>query len=184
MSLSAKSEDYIREQSKFYGRNPKGKQITEYQKRVNEASEALCLSNPDLLADRNLLLDTARESVNASGYQFKKGRSRSKRLNSADETEGPKRKKISKEYRMSRIGELEERIKDLTDQIGFKVKRRDCASNMKNYKECDKLTEQLSALKGEKRQLEMELATLTKKEKKSLGPVVFQQKGGPGSPCK
>ncbi len=45
------------------------------------------------------------------------------------------------------------------------MKRRDCASNMNNYKECDKLTEQLSVLNSERRQLEVELASLTKSEK-------------------
>ena len=57
------------------------------------------------------MLETARERVNASGYQFKKGKSLSKRLHFTDGTENPKRKKISKDYRTSRIGELEERIK-------------------------------------------------------------------------
>ena len=141
--------------------------LTEYQERINEASEELCLNNPDLLSDRKLLLETARQRVDESGYQSIKGKSRSKRLNPIDWSRSPKRKKISKEYRINRIDELKERINDLTDQIGFREKWQECASNMKNYKECDKLTEQLSGLKSDRRQLQTELAELTKKEKKS-----------------
>ncbi len=98
---------------------------------------------------------------------FKKGKSRSKRLNPDSEAATPKRRKINRDYRTNRIGELEERIKDLSDHIDFKVKRRDSASNMKNYKECDRLTEQLSELKADRRQLERELSSLVAKDKKS-----------------
>lgn len=68
---------------------------------------------------------------------------------------------------MSRIAEVRDRIKDLSDQIGFKEKRRECASAVQNYKECDALTEQMSVLKTERRQLETELTLLTKKQSKS-----------------
>ena len=75
--------------------------------------------------------------MDEDGYQYKKGKLRSKRLNPTDQSGSPKRRKISKEYCINRIGELEERVKDLTEQIGCKEKRRECASNMKNYKDCD-----------------------------------------------
>ncbi len=166
-ALSQKSEEYVKQMSKLFGRKPNSKPLTEYQRRMNEASEELCFNDSNLLADRKLLLEMARERVDSSGYQYKKGKSRSKRLNPTEAMPTPKRKKTSKEYRTNRISELEERIQDLSDQIGFKMKRRDCASDIKNYKECDKLTEQLSALKSERRQLEVELASLTKSEKKS-----------------
>ena len=74
---------------------------------------------------------------------------------------------LLKGERFTRMAEVQDRIKDLSDQIGFKEKRREGASAIRNYKECDTLTEQMSALKREKRQLEVELSSLTKKQSKS-----------------
>ena len=78
-----------------------------------------------------------------------------------------RRIRINQDYRENRISELEDKIRDISDRIGFKLKRRECASNMNNYKECDNLTAQISSLKTEKRQLAIELAMLQKKDKKS-----------------
>lgn len=136
---------------------------------MNEVSEELCLNNPLLLNDRQRLLNEARKRLHELGYNYKKGQSRSKTLNPDFPSEGstPKRKKITEEFRLSRIDELQDKVKDLNDQIAYKEKRREAASNIHNYKDCDVLTEQMSALKTEKRQLEYELATLTKKQNKS-----------------
>lgn len=70
-------------------------------------------------------------------------------------------------YRLSRIEELKDNIKDLSEQLHYKNLRRVAAENMHNYKECDKLTEQLSTLKAERHKLDLELKALTKKQKKS-----------------
>ena len=161
-----KSAEYIKEHSKIYGRNSKSN-VTVYQQRINDAAEELCLHNHNLLSDRKLLLETARARVHKSGYQYKKGTSRSKSLNPDDGNTTPKRRKISQDYRFTRMAEVQDRIKDLSDQIGFKEKRREGASAIRNYKECDTLTEQMSALKREKLQLEVELSSLTKKQSKS-----------------
>lgn len=120
------------------------------------------------MTNRGLLLEQARKKVNDSGYLYKKGKSRSKLLNTDDEALTPKRRKINQEYRLQRIAELQDKIKDLDERIEFKRKRRDAASNMRSYKECDELTEQMSNLKNEKRQLDTELSALTKKQKKSI----------------
>ena len=99
---------------------------------------------------------------------YKKGKSRSERL-STDDGEPPtkKRTKISKEYRLSRITQLQEQIKDKNEQVQYKELRREGAKNIHNYKECDKLTEQLSVLKADRRKLELELTVLTKKQNKA-----------------
>ncbi len=157
------STEYIKERSKIY----QSSQVTAYQKRINDASEELCLNKPNLLKDRKVLLEEARTKVHQSGYQYKKGKSRSRKLNTDDGSTTPKRRKTNALFRLNRIAELDDRIKDLNDQIGFKEKRRECASNMKNYKECDYLTEQMSTLKSERRQLQVELASLTEKQGKS-----------------
>ena len=57
-----------------------------------------------------------------------------------------------------------DKIRDVSDRIGFKLKCRECASNMNNYKECDNLTARISSLKTEKRLLTIELAMLQKKD--------------------
>ena len=102
---------------------------------------------------------------------YKKGKSRSKRFSepAAGDTATPtKRPKITQDVRLQRIAELREIIKDVSDQILYKEKRREKASNVHNYKECDMLTEQISALKGECREHKRELAELERKQKKSL----------------
>ena len=78
----------------------------------------------------------------------------------------PKRPKISGEIRQNRIIELEDRIKDL-DTLMYKEKRREKASNVHNYKECDELTQQISEVKSERRLLERELEQLQKKHQRS-----------------
>lgn len=165
------SDAYIKEQAKIFGRNPsRPVELTKYQVRMNEVAQELCLTNPNLLSDRNLLLQKAQERVHDQGYVYKKGKSRSKRLNSPDQVSidaTPKRKKICQEFRLQRIAELKDVVKDLSDQITYKEKRRESASNVHNYKECDMLTEQMSALKAECREHERELVDLQRKQRKS-----------------
>ena len=99
---------------------------------------------------------------------MQKGKSRSKLSNTDDEAPTPKRRKITQDYRLERMSELQDKIKDLNERIEFKNKQRDAASNVRNYKECDELTKQMSILKNEKRLLDTELSALTRKQKKSV----------------
>ena len=55
--------------------------LTNYQKRINEAAQELCVANPGLLQKRKLLLDEARTKILQEGFQFVKGKSRSKKDN-------------------------------------------------------------------------------------------------------
>ena len=43
-----------------------------YQERMNLAAQELCLSNPNLLTNRQLLLEEAWKKVNDKGYQIRK----------------------------------------------------------------------------------------------------------------
>ena len=92
-----------------------------------------------MMTNHGLLLVQARKRVDDSGYVYKKGKSCSKLINTDDEAPTPKRRKINQEYRLERIAELQDKIKDLNERIEFKNKRRDAASNVRNYKECDEL---------------------------------------------
>lgn len=91
------------------------------------------------------------------GYAFKKGKSRSKQSHVQEDAPNPKRQKSSASFRTKHIGELEEDIKDLTDRLQFKEKMRDQATMARNYKLCDQLTEEMSAIKKKKREREQEL---------------------------
>ena len=114
-------------------------------------------------------MEASRKKLDECDYCYKKGKSRSRQLstNDGNECSEKKRIKISKEIRLSRITELQEQIKDNNEQVQYKELRREAAKTVHNYKECDKLTEQMSVLKSDRRRLELELATLTKKQKKS-----------------
>ena len=126
------------------------------------------MQNPNLLSDRKALLEASRKKLDESGYVYKKGKSRSKQF-SSDDGESPvnKRGKINKEFRLSRMTELRDQIEDKNEQLKYKELRRDAAKNVHNYKECDKLTEQMSVLKADRRQLQLELSALTRKQKKA-----------------
>ena len=55
------------------------RKLTDYQKRINDVLQEICVKNPTMLRNRKKLLLACQEEVNKT-YQFKKGKSRSKRL--------------------------------------------------------------------------------------------------------
>lgn len=73
-----------------------------------------------------------------------------------------------KEYRESRIKELKEQIQGLNTRIMFKEKRCEVNAAVKQYKICDELSEEISALKQECYEFETELRELQKKESKAV----------------
>ena len=131
------SDEYIRTRATIYGRTPR-KKVTPYQEEMNKAAYELALEDPNLLLSRQALIDRARTKVNAV-YKFKKGKSRSKKLPSSSESSDsvPKRQKTTETMRENHVGELEEDIKDINDQLLFKEKRREQAELSRNYKLCD-----------------------------------------------
>ena len=155
------SEEYIKENFRIYGRQG-NRRLSRYENEINHPSMNLCLKTPSLLSDRKTLLEKARQVIDANGYVYKKGKSCSHKLNPSQESDS-KRIKLNKEVHLSRIEEINEKVKGITDQIGFKEKRRESANNLHHYKECDKLTEQISSLKSEKQKLDLELKCLHKK---------------------
>lgn len=133
--------------------------LTRYHTRINEEAGALVLSNPSLLCNRGELLELAREKVISSGYAFVKKKSRSKRLASPEE-ESPKvsRIKISAEVRQKRVRALEEDIANLDQQISLKEKRRQQSENIRNYKMCEEITQEIRLVTQQRRQLFEELS--------------------------
>ena len=134
--MSSADQDAIKKEAIIF-RQKGERQITRFQALVNDAAQELCLKSPALIAKKGVLLNMAQEKVRNSGYQFKKGKSRSKKA--ASQAPLPKRTKITPDLRAQRISYLQEDIKDINDQLSFKQKRCDIAASVENYKLCDVL---------------------------------------------
>ena len=160
------AEDKIREQAVIYQKESKHS-LTEFQKLVNQFAGDIALGDSALLSKRGELLEAAKTAVYDSGYNFKKGRSRSKRFPTHDADIKPKRAKFNQEVRTERISQLEEEVKGLDERIGYKEKRVFAATNIKNFKLCDELTEEIMALKSKRYSILQELKQLQQKEKRS-----------------
>lgn len=158
----------MRKQALMYGRDPQ-KKVTKYQQLINDAAATIVIETPALLSSRSKLLDLAREKVYNDGYVFKKGKSRSKKHSIATDPEAPEqpRQKTGESFRLKRISQLQDDIKDFNDHLKLKEKRRDQASNSRNYKLCDEVMEEMSTIKIKKRECEAEVQQLQRKQKKS-----------------
>ena len=142
--LSPREEAEIKEKAIIYRKESK-RPLSQYHHRMNAAAQEICLKNPSMLTKRGELQLAAQDAVIRSGYQFKKGRSRSKKLAGDPQLKSPK---MDKDLRTQRIQELKEDIKDCNDRILFKEERCEAASAVKNYKLCDNLSEEIVALKS------------------------------------
>lgn len=81
------------------------------------------------------------------GYLYKKGKSRSKVLKPSSITFPSMSKTLTPNMRLKRISQLAEDVKDMPDQILFKEKRREVASNVHDYKMCEDLTDSIVSLR-------------------------------------
>lgn len=136
-------EKEIKEMAIIYKKDSK-RPLSNYQKRVNEAAVELCLHNPGLLHTRKILMETARAKIIEEGFQFVKGKSRSKRgVDQSDDTPSLKRRKCSQHLRDERVNIIQEDCRDLADCIRFKENRIKSCENMRDYKKCDELKESL-----------------------------------------
>ena len=63
--------------------------------------------------------------------------------------------------------EIQDLISDIDRTIGFKQRRIETATATRNFKTCDKLSQEISSLKAERREYTAELALLQKKATKS-----------------
>lgn len=170
--LASTSRSEIATSAKIF-RKETCRPLTLYQKRINEEAGNLAVENPSLLMQRGKLLEQARDVVVLSGYQFKKGTSRSKTFRSpesedSEERENVKRPKTSSESRKRRIDALEADIVSLNERLLFKDKRRQLAEESRNYKLCDEIVQEMMDVTEQKRLKESELAIYRRKEKQSM----------------
>ena len=101
MASQELSESYktkIAEQAIIYKESSK-RQLTNFEKSVNDAAIQLCLADVSLLDRRGELLKNARKKVADDGYVFKKGHSRSKVYGVPGTASTPKRPKCDKDMR-------------------------------------------------------------------------------------
>lgn len=149
-------------EARIYVKEP----LSDYRHQLNRLAGEICLRDPSLLTRKGELVKLAQKALNEEGYQYKKGRSRSKVFGSDSDT-APKRPKLSEEYRQRRLQQIQEENKSINTRISFKEKRVELASRDKNFKLCDQLTEEIAELQKQRRVLESEMRGLMKKEKKA-----------------
>lgn len=117
ITLHEVDEAEIREKAKIFIKTS----LKPYHQRVNDAAGDICVQNPAMLLDKAELLVMARKMVHESGFQYKKKRSRSKSFGSAIDVT-VKRPKVNKEMCTARIIQINEELKTLNTQLGFKEK--------------------------------------------------------------
>jgi hypothetical protein len=173
------NEDEIKEMAIIF-RKTTSRPLTEYQKRMNSAAQQMCLKNPALIRKRQLLTDEARKKILEEGFQFVKGKSRSKKGLSKNEGEPkPKRLKMNQDIRDTRMKELEETIKDYDERISFKERRITASLNISDYKACDELKDAVMELKKKRRELEAEMKRIAVANRQSRW--YFHKRSGEGT---
>ena len=83
------------------------------------------------------------------------------------ETPKATRSKVSAEVRQQRILALEEDITNISKQLHFKNKRLQQAENIKNYKLCEEINEEIQIVTKQKHELSDELKCFREKERKA-----------------
>ena len=143
--------------------------ITKYKQLINEAAFELSIETPTLLCDRKALLTTARKRVHDNEYEYKKGKSRSVQL---DHRNSNKRQNIDASTRTKQLSDLEQRLNSINLSVKMKQDRCQESEKDKNYKLCDELMSDISALLVQQQLIESELSTLKGKEKNRNGITV------------
>ena len=123
------------------------------------------------MTDRKALLTkfSARKRVHDNEYEYKKGKSRSVQL---DHRNSNKRQKIDASTCTKQLSDLEQRLNNINLSIKMKQNRCQESEKDKNYKLCDELMSDISALLVEQQLIESELSTLKRKEKNRTGITV------------
>ena len=79
------STEQIKEMATIYKKESKCP-LSNFQQQMNEAAQQLCIKNPGLLHKRKLLMEEARMKIMDEGFQFVKGKSRSKKCVDSNDT--------------------------------------------------------------------------------------------------
>lgn len=122
------SRDVIVLHATIYGKNSR-RPLTKYENAINEASISLALENPSLLVNKGDLFEQAKKRLLENGYQYKRGRSRSKliattypyqRQQSSDDDGKCSKRKLNaqrlSQQRQEKLNELQVKIKTVVER--------------------------------------------------------------------
>lgn len=160
----------LREDSKLFGKKATSDVcLSEWQIKMNEAAFALCMRTPSLTLKRGELLGKAREKVDSDGFNYKKGRSRSKKFGAASkEDSNVKRPKLDSGERRSLKEETKESIKEQSEKLGMLEREKCKLVNMNQFGAASLILDRISSARKEKGQLAKKLAALEQKESKAI----------------
>lgn len=189
-----KRAELIRKHSGIYGQNTnkrKTGELSPHEENVNEAAFQLCLRDPTLLVRRDELFILARRAVKKGGYIYThhhKGKgsesgqhiagtkrlSSSKSVDDAEEEEDetplegePEPKKLLREKRVERLGELETLIADNKQEQSVKLAALERARQSSDFALAYQLQLEVETLGNECHQLQAEFSVLKKNQRRS-----------------
>ena len=161
-----RDETEIKRMAVIFGRKEISRPLTKYEQKMNSAAIEMCLKNPGFLRkSKQERMDAARQKIMDDGFEFVKGRSRSKK--DSDLSLSTPRRKQNKDFREERLKEVSEEISDLNERIGYKERRIEGALNNKNYKKADDIKEEIIALKQKRKESEAERKRLLTSDRRS-----------------
>ena len=160
----------LREESKLFGKKATSDDgLSEWQIKMNEAALALCMGTPSLTLNRGELLEKAREKVDNDGFNYKNGKSRSKKFGAASTGDGKvKRPKLDSGERRSLIEETKESIKEQSEKLAMLEREKCKLVNMNQFGTASHILDRISSARKEKGQLAKKLAVLEQKESKAI----------------
>lgn len=160
----------FREETKLFRKNSTSDDgLTEWQKKMNEAAFALCMGTPSLTLNRGKLLEKAREKVANDGFNYKKGKSRSKKFGAVSTGDSKvKRAKLDSDERRILIEETKESIKEQSEKLAILEREKCKLVNMNQFGAASHILDRISSARKEKGQLVKKLAALEQKESKAI----------------
>ncbi|KAI9249174.1 hypothetical protein BDA99DRAFT_524234 [Phascolomyces articulosus] len=96
------SREVIISHATIYGKNS-SRPLTSYESAINEAAIQLSLENPSLLVNKGNLFELAKKKLLDSGYQYKRGKSRSKLTKGRTNSTTPEQQMEQRNARRSRL---------------------------------------------------------------------------------
>ena len=161
--------DFWKAKISFFPKPGTKRNVTDYERAVNEASLKLVKSDPDLLLTQDVLLQKAKDSVRTGGYDFKKGRSRWEFFEPSD----PKRKRtsskaLSRSLRQNTLLELKSTAERLKEQIKIKERRMKQLISKENFKGADTVATDIQQLYEKPAVKRIQIGDLEKRNKKSV----------------
>ena len=150
--------------------------LSNYQKAVNDAAIELAKKDGSFLLNKGKLFEMAREKVFADGYHYAKKESQSKYFGAASKAPKAKRKYTSESIHSSHIQDIQESITSITDTINLLIQQKQQYVNTEKFLQAAEINTTILEKNKAKRDLERELANLSKAKKRSKDYHVAKKK--------